>query len=54
MRIQLTAEGAALKQKAMGIPQAIGCSTSLSLPEVMKLTDEIKSLRKKLLDAQSA
>lgn len=54
VRIQLTAEGAALKQKAMGIPQAIGCSTSLSLPEVMKLTDEIKSLRKKLLDAQSA
>lgn len=54
VRIQLTAEGAALKQKAMGIPQAIGCSTSLSFPEVMKLTDEIKSLRKKLLDAQSA
>lgn len=54
VRIQLTVEGAALKQKAMGIPQAIGCSTSLSLPEVMKLTDEIKSLRKKLLDAQSA
>lgn len=54
VRIQLTSEGAALKQKAMGIPQAIGCSTSLSLPEVMKLTDEIKALRKKLLDAQSA
>ncbi len=54
VRIQLTPEGAALKQKAVGIPQAIGCSTSLSIPEVMKLTDDIKALRKKLLDAQAA
>jgi len=54
VRIQLTPEGAALKQKAVGIPQAIGCSTSLSIPEVMKLTHDIKALRKKLLDAQAA
>lgn len=54
VRIQLTPEGAALKQKAVGIPQAIGCSTTLSIPEVMKLTDDIKALRKKLLDAQAA
>ncbi len=54
VRIQLTSKGAALKQKALGIPQAIGCSTDLSIPDVMKLTDEIKSLRKKLLDAQTA
>ena len=54
VRIQLTPEGTALKQKAVGIPQAIGCSTSLSIPEVMKLTDDIKALRKKLLDAQAA
>ncbi len=54
VRIQLTPEGAALKQKAVSIPQAIGCSTSLSIPEVMKLTDDIKALRKKLLDAQAA
>lgn len=54
VRIQLTPEGAALKQKALDIPQAIGCSTSLSIPEVMKLTDDIKALRKKLLDAQAA
>jgi DNA-binding MarR family transcriptional regulator len=53
VRIQLTPEGAALKQKALGIPAAIGCSTSLSIPEVMKLTDEIKTLRKKLLAAQA-
>ncbi len=53
VRIQLTPEGAALKQKAVGIPAAIGCSTTLSIPEVMKLTDEIKALRKKLLDAQA-
>ena len=54
VRIQLTPEGAALKQKAVGIPQAIGCSTSLSIPEVMKLTHDIKALRQKLLDAQAA
>jgi DNA-binding MarR family transcriptional regulator len=54
VRIQLTPEGAALKQKALGIPAAIGCSTSLSIPEVVKLTGEIKALRKKLLAAQAA
>jgi DNA-binding MarR family transcriptional regulator len=54
VRVQLTPEGAALKQKAVDIPAAIGCSTNLTIPEVMKLTDEIKALRKKLLDAQAA
>jgi DNA-binding MarR family transcriptional regulator len=54
VRIRLTPEGAALKQKALGIPAAIGCSTSLSIPEVVKLTGEIKALRKKLLAAQAA
>jgi len=53
VRIQLTPKGAALKEKAISIPQAIGCSTSLSIPEVMKLTDDIKALRKKLLAAQA-
>ena len=53
VRIQLTPKGAALKEKAVGIPQAIGCSTNLSVPEVMKLTADIKTLRKKLLDAQA-
>jgi DNA-binding MarR family transcriptional regulator len=54
VRIRLTPEGAALKQKALGIPAAIGCSTSLSIPDVVKLTGEIKALRKKLLAAQPA
>jgi DNA-binding MarR family transcriptional regulator len=54
VRIQLTPEGAALKEKAVSIPAAIGCSTNLTIPEVMKLTDEIKALRKKLLAAQAA
>lgn len=54
VRIQLTEKGAALKQKAVGIPQAIGCATNLSIPEVMKLTGEIKALRAKLLAAQAA
>lgn len=54
VRIQLTLEGAALKQKAVEIPQAIGCATNITIPEVMKLTADIKALRKKLLDAQAA
>ncbi|MCF2525604.1 MarR family transcriptional regulator [Bradyrhizobium sp. G127] len=54
VRIQLTPQGATLKQKALSIPAAIGCSTSLSIPEVVKLTGEIKALRQKLLAAQAA
>jgi DNA-binding MarR family transcriptional regulator len=53
VRIQLTAEGRALKEKAGGIPQAIGCATGLALPDIIKLTTEIKALRDKLLEAQS-
>ncbi|NGX95917.1 MAG: MarR family transcriptional regulator, partial [Candidatus Afipia apatlaquensis] len=49
VRIRLTPKGAELKQKAIEIPQAIGCSTNLTIPEVMKLTDDIKALREKLL-----
>jgi len=54
VRIKLTPEGAALKQKAAGIPQAIGCATNLSIPDVMKLTADIKALREKLLAAKAA
>ncbi|EGP08541.1 MarR family winged helix-turn-helix transcriptional regulator [Afipia clevelandensis] len=54
VRIQLTPKGAALKQKAAEIPQAIGCATNITIPEVMKLTAEIKELRAKLLAAQAA
>lgn len=54
VRIQLTPQGAELKQKAIEIPRAIGCSTNLTIPEVMKLTDDIKALREKLLAAQAA
>lgn len=54
VRIQLTPKGTELKQKAIEIPQAIGCSTNLTIPEVMKLTDDIKALREKLLAAQAA
>lgn len=54
VRIQLTPKGAELKQKAIEIPQAIGCSTNLTIPEVMKLTNDIKALREKLLAAQAA
>lgn len=54
VRIQLTPKGAALKQKAAEIPQAIGCATNITVAEVMKLTSEIKALREKLLAAQAA
>lgn len=54
VRIQLTPKGTELKQKAVEIPQAIGCSTNITLPEVMKLTADIKALREKLLAAQAA
>lgn len=54
VRILLTLKGAALKQKAAEIPQAIGCATNITIPEVMKLTTEIKELRAKLLAAQAA
>ncbi|MES2602932.1 MAG: MarR family transcriptional regulator [Pseudomonadota bacterium] len=54
VRIQLTPKGADLKQKAVEIPQAIGCATNITIPEVMKLTADIKALREKLLAAQAA
>lgn len=54
VRIQLTREGAALKQKATGIPQTIGCTTSLSVSDMIKLTGDLKALREKLLTAQAA
>lgn len=54
VRIELTREGAALKQKAAGIPKAIGCATDLTMSDIMKLTEDIKALRKKLLSAQAA
>ncbi|MDZ4367088.1 MAG: MarR family transcriptional regulator [Afipia sp.] len=54
VRIQLTPKGAELKQKAVEIPQAIGCSTNITIPEVMKLTTDIKALREKLLAAQAS
>jgi DNA-binding MarR family transcriptional regulator len=54
VRIQLTPKGAELKQKAAEIPQAIGCATNITIPEVMKLTADIKALREKLLAAQAA
>lgn len=54
VRIELTREGAALKQKAAGIPKAIGCATDLTMSDIMKLAEDIKALRKKLLSAQAA
>lgn len=50
----MTPKGADLKQKAVEIPQAIGCATNITIPEVMKLTADIKALREKLLAAQAA
>lgn len=54
VRIQLTPEGRALKDKAEGIPEAIGCATGLTLPDIINLTTEVKALRDRLLDAQTS
>jgi DNA-binding MarR family transcriptional regulator len=54
VRIQLTHEGAALKQKAEGIPEAIGCATGLTFPDIVKLTTDVKALRDQLVAAQTA
>lgn len=54
VRIQLTREGADLKQKAEGIPEAIGCATGLTIPDIVKLTTDVKALRDHLVAAQTA
>lgn len=53
VRVQLTPEGQALKEKAESIPEAIGCATGLALPDIVKLTTQVKALRDKLIDAQA-
>ncbi len=54
VRITLTRQGAALKDKAATIPEAIGCATSLTIGDVKKLASEITALRRKLQTALAA
>lgn len=54
VRITLTRQGAALKDKAATIPEAIGCATNLTINDVKKLTQEIAALRKTLQSALAA
>ena len=54
VRITLTRQGTALREKAATIPDAIGCATSLTLNDVKKLAGEVTALRKKLQTALAA
>lgn len=54
VRITLTRQGAALKDKAVAIPEQIGCATNLTLNDVKKLAGEVTALRKKLQTALAA
>ncbi len=54
VRITLTRQGTALREKAATIPEAIGCATSLTLNDVKKLAGEVTALRKKLQTALAA
>lgn len=54
VRITLTRQGTALREKASTIPEAIGCATNLTLNDVKKLAGEVTALRKKLQTALAA
>jgi DNA-binding MarR family transcriptional regulator len=48
VRISLTKSGTALREKAKGVPMKMVRATELSIPEVVKLRDELLELRKAL------
>ena len=43
--LRLTAEGRALKTRAMGVPQAIACATACDLQQIQELSAQLKQLR---------
>ncbi|MEK8052070.1 MarR family transcriptional regulator [Ideonella sp. DXS22W] len=49
--LQLTAEGRALKARAVAVPQAIACASACDLAEIAELTTRLKQLRDQLRDA---
>jgi DNA-binding MarR family transcriptional regulator len=48
VHITLTAAGRRLKSKAQRIPECIVAATQCSLPDVVRLTRELRELREKL------
>lgn len=48
VRLRLTAEGRALKARAVGIPQAIACATACDLNQIGQLAAQLDALRRRL------
>lgn len=48
VRITLTRQGNALRDKGQRIPEEIGCASDMTIEDIRKLTGEITVLRKKL------
>jgi DNA-binding MarR family transcriptional regulator len=48
VRLQLTAEGLALKARAAAVPTQVACSTGVSLEEALSLMSRLKTLRDQL------
>lgn len=49
--IQLTAEGRALKAKALAVPQQVLCAAQCEIDEISSLTQRLKALRDNLTQA---
>ncbi|MCM2472860.1 MarR family transcriptional regulator [Rhizobium sp. CG5] len=49
VRVRLTAEGEALRDKALSIPSCVGEATGLSSAELVALTDQLASTRDAIL-----
>lgn len=49
VRVRLTAEGRALRQKAESVPPCVLDATALEVPEAVRLTRELTQLRARLL-----
>jgi DNA-binding MarR family transcriptional regulator len=50
VHVDLTAEGKALRKRAVGLPQSVACSTALQPQALAALRDEIKALLVTLQD----
>ena len=50
MLLRLTAEGRALKTRALGVPQAIACATACDLKQIQDLSAQLQQLRRHLND----
>lgn len=53
VRVSLSAQGLALKAKAVDIPHRLACASSCSLDELESLTHRLQQLRQQLQNAES-